>query len=51
MSGEQLNLPLTFGDSFLKHHAGSIIADPHYALIELVANCWDAGQIELILSG
>lgn len=43
MSGEQLNLPLTFGDSFLEHHAGSIIADPHYALIELVANCWDAG--------
>jgi Histidine kinase-, DNA gyrase B-, and HSP90-like ATPase len=43
MSGEQLNLQLTFGDSFLEHHAGSIIADPHYALIELVANCWDAG--------
>lgn len=43
MSGEQLNLSLTFGDGFLEHHAGSIIADPHYALIELVANCWDAG--------
>lgn len=43
MSGAQLNLQLTFGDSFLEHHAGSIIADPHYALIELVANCWDAG--------
>jgi hypothetical protein len=43
MSGEQLNLQLTFGDGFLEHHAGSIIADPHFALIELVANCWDAG--------
>jgi Histidine kinase-, DNA gyrase B-, and HSP90-like ATPase len=43
MSGEQLNLKLTFGASFLEHHAGSIIADSHYALIELVANCWDAG--------
>jgi hypothetical protein len=43
MSGQQLNLPVTFGDSFLDHHAGSIIADPHYALVELVANCWDAG--------
>jgi Histidine kinase-, DNA gyrase B-, and HSP90-like ATPase len=36
-------MALTFGDDFLQHHAGSIIADPHYALVELVANCWDAG--------
>jgi hypothetical protein len=36
-------MTLTFGDDFLQHHAGSIIADPHYALVELVANCWDAG--------
>jgi len=43
MSDEQLNLKLTFGDNFLENHAGSIIAEPHYALIELVANCWDAG--------
>jgi DNA mismatch repair ATPase MutL len=36
-------MALTFGDDFLQHHAGSIITDPHYALVELVANCWDAG--------
>jgi hypothetical protein len=40
-------LALTFGDDFLEHHAGSIIADPHYALVELVANCWDAGASEV----
>jgi hypothetical protein len=40
---QQLDLGLTFGDSFLEHHAGNIIASPHYALVELVANCWDAG--------
>ncbi|MBW4528212.1 MAG: ATP-binding protein [Phormidium tanganyikae FI6-MK23] len=43
MNFEQLDLPVTFGDCFLEHHAGSIIADSHYALVELVANCWDAG--------
>jgi hypothetical protein len=39
----QLSLLPTFGDSFLNHHAGRIISDPHYAIVELVANCWDAG--------
>lgn len=45
MSDVSQQLPLfpTFGDNFLNHHAGSIIADPHYAIIEVVANCWDAG--------
>lgn len=38
----QLDLP-TFGEHFLDHHAGSIIADPRHALVELVANAWDAG--------
>ncbi|MEB3189421.1 MAG: ATP-binding protein [Snowella sp.] len=47
MNNQQLNLPLTFGDKFLEHHAGNIIADPHYALVELVANCWDAGADEV----
>lgn len=41
--GNQLSLLPTFGDSFLNHHAGKIITDPHYSIIELVANCWDAG--------
>lgn len=33
----------SYGRDFLDHHAGRIIADPEVALVELVANCWDAG--------
>jgi Histidine kinase-, DNA gyrase B-, and HSP90-like ATPase len=33
----------TFGDSFLSLHAGRVMDDPRIALVELVANCWDAG--------
>lgn len=40
-NGQEL-LP-SYGPSFLEHHAGRIIADPEIALVELVANCWDAG--------
>jgi Histidine kinase-, DNA gyrase B-, and HSP90-like ATPase len=43
MFNKQTNPQLTFEDGFLEHHAGNIITDPHYALVELVANCWDAG--------
>jgi len=32
-----------FDDNFLKTHAGQIIHDPDIAIIELVANSWDAG--------
>ena len=32
-----------FGDGFLEDHARKIIGDPKIALVELVANCWDAG--------
>ncbi len=32
-----------FGDDFLQDHAGRILSDPKIALIELIANCWDAG--------
>jgi hypothetical protein len=39
----QLSILPTFGESFLNHHAGKIITDPYYAIVELVANCWDAG--------
>lgn len=35
-------LPL-FGMNFLDDHAHLIIIDPKIALIELIANCWDAG--------
>jgi len=32
-----------FGSGFLKDHAGKIITNPRIAIVELVANCWDAG--------
>jgi hypothetical protein len=32
-----------FGDGFLQDHAGRILTDPKIALVELIANCWDAG--------
>jgi hypothetical protein len=32
-----------FGINFLDDHARRIITDPKIALIELIANCWDAG--------
>lgn len=38
----QLVLP-RFSDSFLQDHAGLVMADPKIAIIELVANAWDAG--------
>lgn len=39
---EQGLLPL-FGSSFLEDHARTIMVDPKIALVELIANCWDAG--------
>jgi hypothetical protein len=39
----QDELGLSFGETFLAHHAGRIISDPSFAIIELVANSWDAG--------
>ena len=27
----------------MDRHAGSVVHDPHIAIVELVANCWDAG--------
>lgn len=32
-----------FGDGFLQDHAGRILNDPRIALIEIIANSWDAG--------
>lgn len=37
------NAPITFGSKFLERHAGHIMSDPAIALVELVANCYDAG--------
>lgn len=33
---------LLFDNRFMERHAGSIIADPAVAIVELVANAWDA---------
>ncbi|MEP7229499.1 MAG: ATP-binding protein [Ginsengibacter sp.] len=44
------NLPLIFEENFLEHHAGQIIQDPVFAIVELVANCWDAGATKVEIS-
>lgn len=44
------NLPTlgnTFGSNFLYKHAGRIMQYPDFAIIELVANCWDAGATSI----
>lgn len=38
---------LFFGEGFLEDHAGSIVKDPHVAIIELIANSYDAGATEV----
>lgn len=35
--------PFLFGTGFLHDHVGQIIDDPSVAIVELVANCYDAG--------
>lgn len=44
---EQLSFAPTFGSGFLDQHAGRIISDVHFAVVELVANAWDAGADEV----
>lgn len=41
---------LLFDDRFMERHAGSIIADPAIAIVELVANAWDAWatQVDIV---
>ena len=34
--------PVAFGESFLRDHAGHIISDGKIALVELIANAYDA---------
>jgi hypothetical protein len=43
-------LPLLFEENFLISHAGQIIQDPRFAIIELIANCWDAGATQVEIS-
>jgi len=51
MSAQQNNnineLPFAFGNGFLEDHAGHIISDPGVALIELIANSYDAGATQV----
>ncbi len=42
-------LPFAFGEGFLQDHAGHIISDPRIALIELIANAYDAGATKVDL--
>jgi hypothetical protein len=42
-------LPFSFGEGFLQDHAGHIISDPRIALIELIANAYDAGATKVEL--
>ena len=42
-SGKQEILLPIFGSHFLDDHARTLVSDPKIALIELIANCWDAG--------
>lgn len=36
------DLPYHYDERFLNKYAGNIITDPSTAIVELVANCWDA---------
>jgi DNA mismatch repair enzyme (predicted ATPase) len=40
----QYQVPLRFDDAFFQDYAGNLIEDSNVAIIELVANCWDAGS-------
>lgn len=39
--------PLLYDERFLESYAGPIISDPSTAIVELVANCWDAYATEV----
>ena len=43
-------LPLKFGEGFFDDYAGKLITDPQVAIIELVANSWDAGARHVTLT-
>ncbi len=39
--------PFAFADRFLQDHAGQIISEPRTAVLELIANAYDAGATEI----
>jgi hypothetical protein len=44
---EIANLPLAFGTNFLRDHTGTITSDPRVAILEMVANAYDAGATKV----
>lgn len=38
---------LLYDERFLESYAGAIITDPATAIVELIANCWDAYATEV----
>lgn len=40
-------LPFAFADRFLQDHAGQIISEPRTAILELIANSYDAGATKI----
>ena len=43
------DVPFAFADRFLQDHAGQIITDPRTAILELIANAYDAGATEILI--
>lgn len=41
---------ILFGESFLQDYAGRLITNPEIAIVELVANAWDAGADKINIS-
>jgi hypothetical protein len=47
VSGDQMEQEPLFDERFLNNYAGAIVSDPPTAIVELVANCWDAYATEV----
>jgi hypothetical protein len=43
------DVPFAFADRFLQDHAGQIITDPRTAILELIANAYDAGATDILI--
>lgn len=47
-SSKQSNaIQLTFDESFIENYAHKLVTIPEVAIIELIANCWDAGATKV----
>jgi hypothetical protein len=44
LGGQHMSDDVLFGEKFLTRYASQIIADPATAIVELVANAWDAHE-------